>query len=196
MIEYADSVQLRAHLRRCLDSIDAWTGTVYRFAAVKFANRADLLSGAGAKLHGGRWSPRGRFACVYASLDAHTAQEESFATFAYYGIPRNMVMPLVQIAIALRLKAVLDLSSNETLQRLGLTREEFADCDWQREQSEGREALTQCIGRLAWEARVEAIMVPSRTVADGANLVLFPGRRRTGCSWRIQGVRKLPPKAY
>jgi RES domain-containing protein len=132
------------------------------------------------------------FACVYGSLAANVAQEEAFASIDRYGIPRDQIGPRVQVAV--RLRGVLDLTEQNALSRLGLTKRRLTQCDWQRDQDRGEEALTQCIGRLAWEQRIEALIVPSRQLA-GHNIVLFPGRRRRGSSWRIQGARDLPRRA-
>jgi hypothetical protein len=50
----------------------------------------------------------------------------------------------------------------------------------------------RAIGRIAWEEKLEGMLVPSARELDGTNLALFPGRRRKGSSWRIQGARDLP----
>ena len=99
---------------------------------------------------------------------------------------------MVLVALQDRIQAVLDLES--VLANTRISRSALMNCDWSAEQNESREALTQCIGRLAWEAKLEALLVPSSLGSSGTNLVLFPGRRRRGSSWKIQGVRDLPPK--
>lgn len=165
---------------------------MFRFCTIEYANRRDLLAGRGARLNGGRWNPRGLFNCVYGSVDARTAQHEVFASFARYGIPGDKMPPLAQVAIKLRLQSVLDLRANRLLRRLGLRQRDLVECDWQHEQQSGREALTQCLGRLAWESRLEGLLVTSTNGAASGNIVLFPGRRRRGSSWRIQGARQLP----
>jgi RES domain-containing protein len=192
MAIHAESERLKAALHRCLDLVGPWNGVMFRFATVRFANRVDLMSGEGARNDGGRWNPPGLFACVYGSLTADVAQEETFASVDRYGIPRDQLGPRVQVAVRLRLQAVLDLTEPSAISRLKLTKARLTRCDWQNAQERGEEALTQCIGRLAWEERLEALIVPSRQVAGGSNLVLFPGRRRRGSSWKIQGARDLP----
>lgn len=185
---------LAAGLHSCLHLAAPWDGTIFRFTGVKYANRGDLLSGAGARRHGGRWNPPGLFNCIYGSLDAGVAQEESFASNDRYGIPREMMRPLVQVAVRLRLQVVLDLTDAAILKLLGVSRAVLTRCDWEAEQDLGREAITQCLGRLAWQAKLEAVLVPSRQISGGVNLALFPGRRRRGSSWKIQGARDLPRK--
>jgi RES domain-containing protein len=60
---------------------------MYRTSGIDYANRNDLLSGAGSKLHGARWTPKGAFPAVYGSLDPQTALLESLGTGGRYGIP-------------------------------------------------------------------------------------------------------------
>jgi RES domain-containing protein len=191
---HPESDRLREGLRRCLDLVGPWHGSMFRFASLRFANRVDLMSGAGARNDGGRWNPPGMFACVYGSLTADVAQEEAFASIDRYGIARDQIGPRVQVAVRLRLQIVLDLTEQKALSRTNLTKARLTRCDWQSDQERGEEALTQCVGRLAWEQRLEALIVPSRRIARGSNIVLFPGRRRRGSSWRIQGVRELPER--
>lgn len=49
------------------------------------------------------------------------------------------------------------------------------DCDWQEAQDKNSEGITQAIGRLAWESKIEAIFVPSARLKNEKNLVIFPG---------------------
>ena len=156
MAVHPKNSQLRAGLKKCMALAGTWQGAIYRFAEVEYANRGDLLSGAGSRHDGGRWNPPGRFNCVYGALEPATAQEESFATYDKYGIPRSQSTPRVQVAINLDLQHVLDITSNATLKILGTTRKELAAVDWESEQDAGDEALTQAIGHLAFEAELEA----------------------------------------
>ncbi len=195
MTVHPKNARLHAGLRRLLMFARPWNGAIFRNTSVAYANRADLLSGVGSRQHGGRWNPPGRFNCVYGSLDPHTALEEAFAASDRYGIPRSKARPRVQVAIVLELQLVLDLTPNASLRALGTSKSELKLVDWEMEQEGGNEALTQAIGRLAWEEKLEGLIVPSSRVHHGKNLVLFPGRRRRGSSWKIQGGRDLPGKA-
>ncbi|MCE9552147.1 MAG: RES family NAD+ phosphorylase [Planctomycetes bacterium] len=51
------------------------------------------------------------------------------------------------------------------------------------------------MGRIAWEAKLEGILVPSVRQPGGSNLAIFPSRRLPGSSWRIVGARDLPKKS-
>jgi hypothetical protein len=44
-----------------------------------------------------------------------------------------------------------------------------------------REALTQAVGRIAFEAGLEGLLVPSAQVRKSKNLVVFPENLRLGC---------------
>lgn len=186
--------QLKSGLKKLLSSARPWEGAIYRFVEVGYSNRDDLVSGAGARKHGGRWNPP-RFNCVYGSLDPTTAQEESYAAYDKYGIPRSKMSPRVRVAINLKLQHVLDLSTPAALKTLGVSRKELAAVDWEAEMNAGDEALTQAIGRLAFDEELEGIIVPSSRTVGGKNLVLFPGRRLAGSSWKIAGAKELPKKS-
>jgi RES domain-containing protein len=57
MIQHPDTDELKEKLAKCLRYAAAWTGAAYRFVTVPYANRRDLLSGAGSRKFGGRWNP-------------------------------------------------------------------------------------------------------------------------------------------
>ena len=54
------------------------SGTVYRSCDPKYATSADLLSGRGSRLYGGRWNPIG-VTSIYGSFDPETAMAETLA---------------------------------------------------------------------------------------------------------------------
>src|SRR4051812_45302806 len=99
--------QLTARLERLLSAAAAFTATVYRSSTPRYASEADLTSGVGSKLNGGRWNPVG-LAVVYASLTPETAMAETLANNRYYGIPVEDAMPRTFVAIGAALQAVLD----------------------------------------------------------------------------------------
>ena len=103
-------------------------------------------------------------------------------------------MPLVVVGVTVKLQAVLDIAAAEFLNPLGLSIADLTQLNWRAEQLADREALTQAIGRQACAAGLEAIIVPSARAPLKRNIVVFPQRRRTGSSIRIENVRKLPTK--
>src|SRR5437870_6910515 len=69
-------VRFVAAMRRARRLAAPWSGVVYRATSPHYASSRDLVSGEGARLHGGRWNAPGTFAAVYASLDPQTAMAE------------------------------------------------------------------------------------------------------------------------
>jgi RES domain-containing protein len=179
-------------MHNCVRLARPWSGTIFRFVTVRYASRADLLSGRGSRRFGGRWNPPSLFNCIYGSLEPRTAISEALGTTSAFGIPPSQTRPRVFVAVDLRLQVVLDLRNPQVLRRLGVLDRELLAADWLASQDAGEESLTQAIGRIAWEEKLEGILVPSTREPDGTNLALFPGRRRRGSSWRIQGARDLP----
>jgi RES domain-containing protein len=102
-------------------------------------------------------------------------------------------MPRVIVALEARLHQVLDLTDGETRQVLGVSKKRFLEEPWREKQQRGREALTQAIGRLAYGADLEGILVPSAARKGGTNLIIFPANLDPPRSWlRIVNKGELP----
>jgi RES domain-containing protein len=157
-----------------------WSGIAYRSASPAYAGGKDLLSGEGVRRHGGRWNAAGAFAAVYASLKPETAIAEALAHFRYYAIPDADAMPRVVVALDASLAALADLTDGRARRVLRVSRRRMRGDGWRRSAGRGRESLTQAIGRAAYEAGLEALLVPSAADRNGANLVVFPARLRPG----------------
>jgi RES domain-containing protein len=170
-----------------------WNGIVYRAVGTEYANKRDLLSGEGTKRFGGRWTPPGSFATAHASLDVKTAVVESLGTQQQYGIAVDARLPLTLVAIDVSLKKLIDLTDDSILRELGLTRQRLMRCRWRENMDKGREALTQAIGRIAFEAGLEALLVPSAQARKGKNLVVYSDNLQKASSLTIQNVGKLLP---
>jgi RES domain-containing protein len=194
MQAHSRSDEISAAIANCIQSATAWSGTFFRATTTSYANSLELLSGKGSQKHGGRWTPPGLFRSVYGSLDPYTAMSETLGQYENYGIPVSQGMPLVIVGVIARLQAVLDIDSLEFLSPLGLTVADLVQVNWNSEQDAGHEALTQAVGRNAYAAGLEAILVPSSSVAAKRNIVIFPRRRRKGSSIRIENVRELPKR--
>ena len=67
MLKHADSDRLAQALKRCHHFSIPWSGTLFRSASVRYANRDDFLTGAGSKVTGARWNPPDSFAATYTS---------------------------------------------------------------------------------------------------------------------------------
>jgi RES domain-containing protein len=178
---------IEAALRACSYGAAPWIGTVYRSATPRYSDAHDMVTGIGSARVGGRWNPRASFPTVYASLDPETAMSESMATFRYYGLPPHSALPRLFRAIEVKLAAMLDLREVPLANplpfwvRLGLRE------DWRALQDHGRESTSQAIGRAAWLAGLEGLIVPSRASPKGSNAVLFPENLRPGSQIQALG---------
>ena len=195
MRRHRHTEKLRERVRQCLPLAQRWDGTFYRATTLEFANRGDLLAGVGSRMAGARWTPPGTFNAVYGSLEPETAMAEALANYCEFGIPVSEAMPLVFVAVMVKVQAVLDLTSADVQPVLKITPRTMIATAWEAEQKRGNEALTQAIGRIAWEEKFEGLLVPSARRKGATNIVLFPGRRRRGSSWKIRRARKLPRKS-
>ena len=166
------------------------SGTVYRSCDPKYATSADLLSGRGSRLYGGRWNPIG-VTSIYGSFDPETAMAETLAGAKYFGMPVHSTMPRVFVAIEFKLLAVLDLTDGGVRKSLGISESRMLNCDWRRESATGSDALTQSVGRAASEAGLEAILVASAAIDDGENLVVFVDNLHGGSHLKLVSPDKL-----
>jgi RES domain-containing protein len=171
-----------------------WSGIAYRATTIEYANRGDIISGAGSRRHGGRWNPRGGFAAVYASLNARTALEESIGGYEEFGIPAARAMPLVLVALDIDLERVIDLTARAFWESAGLLRAQVLRESWEDVQDQGAEAVSQCLGRLAFEGDMQGILVPSARVRRALNVVVFPAKLGRTSVLRVRKIEKLPPR--
>jgi RES domain-containing protein len=149
MRRHPQSNKLRERVLQCLPLVQRWKGTIYRATTLEYANRADLLAGVGSRMAGARWTPPGTFNAVYGSLKPETAMAEALANYREFGIPVSEAMPLVFVAVMVKMQALLDLTSADVQHVLKITRRAMIATAWEAEQERGNEALTQAIGRIA-----------------------------------------------
>lgn len=191
---HPSSQRLARSLLRCMGQPTSWSGHAYRSSSVAYANRDDLITGAGSKSAGGRWNPPGAFEAVYTSLDPHTALDEALAHFRHYRLPIESAMPRVIVSLEVCLRHILDLTSGEIRRRIKVSERRLLGEPWRELRDRKKEAITQAIGRLAWEGEWEGLLVPSAARPRGLNLIYFPGNLRTPDSWiRIINRSQLPP---
>jgi RES domain-containing protein len=197
MRPYRDSDRLTRALERCRGYAGPWAGDLFRSASPRYANKDDLLTGAGSKAAGARWNPPGSFRTVYTSLDVETALAEALAHFRHYGLSVAGAMPRVIVSLRARLRRVLNLTDGTVRRVLGVSSERMLGEPWRTMQGRGREALTQAIGRLAYGFDLEGLLVPSAARQGGSNLIIFPANLVAPRSWlRILNRGDLPPSAH
>jgi RES domain-containing protein len=172
---HPESDRLKQALRKCLKLAAPWAGVTYRSAAIHYANRDDLLTGAGSKIEGARWNPPESVSTVYTALEIQTAVEEALAHHRYYGYPEQTALPRVLVSIRVSLQRVLNLTNQRLRRSLGVSRDQLLRDDWRLANESGQESMTQAIGRLAWDAEWEGLLAPSAAHPGGVNLVIFPG---------------------
>jgi RES domain-containing protein len=193
MRHHADSDKLARALGRCLSLAAPWSGELYRSASPRYASKDDIITGAGSKTAGARWNPPGSFHTVYASLDAETALAEALAHFRHYHLPVSKAMPRVIVSLQAKLQRVLAITDGSVRRVLGVSEGRMLGEPWREKQKKGREALTQAIGRLAYEADLQGILVRSAARRAGTNLILFPANFDPPQTWlRIINKDDLP----
>jgi len=157
------------------DLCRSWAGDCWRYQAITHPTGRDILSGMGALRNGGRWNAPEAFPVVYGSTTASVALAESEANDRYFGIVCRKAR--LHVCIGMCFTRVLDLTSAPVLRTLGLKVRDLQAEDWRKINGERHENLTQCVGRAAYAAGLEALLTPSAGVKGGVNIAFFPGKR-------------------
>ena len=96
------------------------------------------------------------------------------------------------VSVRARLVRVLDLTDGRIRSALRISERRILDEAWREEQTAGREALTQALGRIGHELGWEAFLVPSAARRGGMNLIIFPTNLSRRSSLDIINVGELP----
>lgn len=151
------------------------------------------MTGEGSRRHGQRWNPPG-LAAVYFSLDHLTAYLEATAHYRYYGIRPEDQLPLVAVAVDIKLGRVLDLRLPKVASSLQLNLVQILGEDWHAANQRREEAVTQAIGVAAAGAALNGLILPSVQAPETANLVAFPSTFDPSCQLTPRRSELLPPK--
>lgn len=186
-----------AAIERTRDRAVGWEGTAYRCVRIHYARQGEVLSGAGSRRYGGRWNPPGSFRTVYASDSIACAMDEALAHSRRYGIPESELTPLVIVAIEIHLRTLLDLCDPNIRRRIRVSRERMLEPGWDLRDADAyegvaEEALTQSIGRAAFVAGYEGLLVPSAVAGGVCNLVVFPDKLTAPGSMNVIREDRLP----
>jgi RES domain-containing protein len=94
------------------------------------------------------------------------------------------------VAVDVQLREVLDLTDGTIRQSLQISEQRMTDDDWRKlNDHAGAESLTQAIGRAAFEAGLEGIIV--RACDGGRNLVWFAKNLKAKSKIAIRNERAL-----
>jgi RES domain-containing protein len=104
-----------------------------------------------------------------------------------------MALPLVLSALEVDLQPVLDFTDGRVRRILRVSRDRMLAEPWWSLQDQGREALTQALGRLAREYGFVALLVPSAARRQGTNVVVYPDRITANHRLAIVNPERLPP---
>jgi RES domain-containing protein len=101
-------------------------------------------------------------------------------------------MPRTLNAIACHFHRILDLTAGSVRQRLGVSGDRMLQEAWWERQERDEEALTQAIGRIAWELGPERLLVPSAARDGGLNVVFFPDHKDPASVLQVIHPEELP----
>jgi len=164
-----------AAIRRAVQSAHVlaapWKGAFFRAVHPRFASNADIVSGVGSLNYGARWNAPGSFAAVYGSLRVATALAEALAASRKAGIDDADAMPVYVTSVRAKLARVLDLTRPNMPAELSALVARGMGEPWQ--EFTGKDSICQAIGRAAYEAELQGLIVPSLAAPGETNIVVF-----------------------
>lgn len=165
-------------------SPESLSGAFYRIIRVDFIQ--DPLGAFGSKKTGGRYNLKGKHEVLYLASEPDLALKESLPGFSV------KFPPSILFTVETRLASVIDLTSAEVREGLGVTAENLLT-PWRHAQNMlGKEAITQRLGRLIRASRrFEAIVYPSHVDPNRSNLGILMDRLKQGSSIDIYDPERI-----
>jgi RES domain-containing protein len=189
--EYPHSEQVNSWITGQLPQVRALNGEFYRVAGPRYTTAKDIVSGVGAMISGGRWNPPEIMRAVYLSRHPRTAILEATARLKYHNIPFWKGMPSINVGVQFSLHSVCDLVKAEKQNPLPQSLILMMTEDWHASNDAGQESVTQALGRLACEAGIQGLLVPSKQDSRGMNIVIFPELLTKDCLLEVLNAEEL-----
>jgi RES domain-containing protein len=149
-------------------------GRYYRVAGPRHTTAKEIVQGVGAYVAGGRWNPPEVMNVVYLSVEPETAVREANEHRRHFHLPLWEGMPKVIVAVEVAVDAVIDLTDGAVAADLPEPLTNLLAEDWRAVMARGDEATTQALGRAAFDAKLQGLIVPSKPDSGGVNLLVFP----------------------
>lgn len=180
------------------NNFTGYEGFCFRNVHPPFADKFGIRSAIGSLIVGGRFNFEGYFGALYLSETPLICLEETtkFTENSLRISPSHAKkysadsLPRMVVGFHVKCSKVLDLRDNTILGLIGVAEDEITGTDWQEEQGNGNEAITQIIGRLAKDAGFEAILAPSARCI-GTNIIVFGENLFDSSSVQVIGLEKL-----
>jgi RES domain-containing protein len=169
-----------------------WDGDVFRASLPKWMSRPYRLTGVGSVLTGGRWNLVRLVPALNFGTTAEVTAAEADAKARRNHWPPGSFGPQLRVGFHLTLQSLLDFTDAAVLKALGVKNADLVGCDWLADQVADREALTQALGRAAFETEAEGLIVPSARLKGGVNIVVFPAHLRTGSTIMAHDEHQIP----
>jgi RES domain-containing protein len=150
-----------------LDAARLATAPRSALATEAYRNQApqyDPRSGEGARIHGGRFNPAGSFPVLYLCETRPCAVAELHRLGARHLVGVEGLLPRVLFRYSLDLDQVLDLTSGDVIDHIGVSEQDLTGEDW---------TLCQRLGTEAYAAGVQGLRTWSATGVDRV-LAVFP----------------------
>lgn len=123
----------------------------------------DPLSGAGARIQGGRWNPPNSFSVLYLATDQATVSREFQRLLTRQRLPPDSFLPRAMYSYEVELTALLDLRQDAARESVNLTTDDLRADDL---------ACCQAVGEAAYSCRRSGILAPSAT-GQGTVVAVF-----------------------
>jgi RES domain-containing protein len=163
-------------------------GEYFRTAGPEYTSPSAIVSGTGGLYAEGRWSPKGMSKVVYLGAAPETSFLEATETRRYFQLPLSEGMPKVTVTVEVAVSRVVDIREGRGF---AVPMSELLAEDWRAVLQGKNEPTTHDIGRAAFTAGIQGLLVNSKPHAGGTNLVLFPANFDKSCALKVRNPERL-----